>query len=617
MDVRRLASEISHRYLALIDPCIPHADNVFAYLRPLVLLITIECLSPERTQHDMINSSEHAGIKKPTDSSVNRGINEKTWKRVLEKCITGLQSIPPETNQINLSRRSIARLDAFVSNCSLALSADSLIDKNSDDASIMSSRHRTLYCQIDEHNMALRLELYIWSVLRFVGSSVGSGVYDQKSQQQQSHGTVDECVIDLEPMPSIRMRASLILDAFVATVGCVVSMRPILRNLLEFTAMEFLAVDVLGGELHTAIKRVVTEYEMQTSFASIAFLSSPEKAARSNLVPLVLSFIDFLKCDWNILVHSCELERMLRDTLGSNLRHTFKTMEFHSIGHVLDVCHYLKQDLESIELPPISEAEYFTTNDNKMVKQALRDLRRETITVNGRKLPSSHSMRELVENLTNAFDAGSATLSKSKKIKSDENVVNHSRISKRESDQALMHQSSFDIGTIDNLTRRLLIASCRTGAGGDAFFVIRDLFGDGSSGDVEVRSSPSSSNGVVNKKRIGSKSNKRHSAGTIEITVHLTYVNIKVHGSYSIYPKHSTKECEPLIQFHASISETISLQSVRASEVEGMCANSPENETFEGSQIILREKVTESTGKRILSVRPAKYVKVKVWNTPS
>ena len=107
-----------------------------------------------------------------------------------------------------------------------------------------------------------------------------------------------------------------------------------------------------------------------------------------------------------------------------------------------------------------------------MVKQALQYLQWEAIAINGSKFPLSHSMRELVENLTNTFDAGSATISKPKRKKSDKNMVSHLHISKRESDQVLMHQSSFDIATIDNFTGHLLSVSCRTGDGGDIFFTI-------------------------------------------------------------------------------------------------------------------------------------------------
>jgi len=118
---------------------------------------------------------------------------------------------------------------------------------------------------------------------------------------------------------------------------------------------------------------------------------------------------------------------------------------------------------------------------------------------------------------------------------------------------------------------------------------------------------PPSSNGSTSKKR---------PLGTIEIIVRLSSVVIKVHGRYNVYPKHVQEDCEPLIQLHTTTSETISLQTVRIRDTDGASLEDLSNEdTKEASTLILQERITDTTGKRILSVQPARYKKVEVWSS--
>ena len=141
--------------------------------------------------------------------------------------------------------------------------------------------------------------------------------------------------------------------------------------------------------------------------------------------------------------------------------------------------------------------------------------------------------------------------------------------------------------------------------GGDAYFIVRDLFGGE---DVEVVPS-------IALPTYG----RMAKAGTIEILVRLASVTIKCHASFDVYPKSLVGECEPLIQLHTTTTETINLQEVRSSDSDDGNSQHSDDDSKEGgsSKHVIREKKTDKTGWRTLSIRPALYEKVEVWNTPS
>ena len=110
--------------------------------------------------------------------------------------------------------------------------------------------------------------------------------------------------------------------------------------------------------------------------------------------------------------------------------------------------------------------------------------------------------------------------------------------------------------------------------------------------------------------------------GTIDILVRLASVTIKCHQSFDIYPKTLVGEVEPLIQFHTTTTESISLQEVRAEDdVKG--ESTPDDRTDNGDEtgtsslMVVREQQTDRTGYRVISIRPAMYEKIETWNTPS
>eukprot|EP00957_Ditylum_brightwellii_P186538 14202379-Ditylum_brightwellii.AAC.1 len=73
---------------------------------------------------------------------------------------------------------------------------------------------------------------------------------------------------------------------------------------------------------------------------------------------------------------------------------------------------------------------------------------------------------------------------------------------------------------------------------------------------------------------------------------------------------------EPLITLHTTKTETISLQE--------FCARDSNNKDGDkngdgggGTELMLHEKKTATTGWRTLLLHPALYETVQVWNTPS
>lgn len=197
---------------------------------------------------------------------------------------------------------------------------------------------------------------------------------------------------------------------------------------------------------------------------------------------------------------------MLRAVLDSDLRHFFKEAVFHSVGHILDVCRSCRESLDNIALPPPWKEGVFGLagggvntnskdnnnntdgadnmdkviqrycNDDHLVEQALKDLRREVITVNGQVISPAHSSMELAENLGRILNSNQmfAHTPKSKRksaYTSDFGLeIETDYESNVESSDGGM--SKIEPGLVDVLTRRLLIAASRTGAGGDAYFIV-------------------------------------------------------------------------------------------------------------------------------------------------
>ncbi|KAL3944935.1 MAG: hypothetical protein SGBAC_000969 [Bacillariaceae sp.] len=667
---RAQAQDAAGLYFSHLDPYSANDENMKTFLKGPLLAVTLNCLNKAPELPPNFNKETEEEKK-----------NASSWRDYLP-------NEPPENpttwddtmaeSYKSLPRRARARMEAFLAGCMLAVPWTLLKEPNSreekDDPSVVSlgdglsgfniakasskdsiesakrpsiiervitinDGKKNLMPQISEQELVIRLDLYIRTLQRVKNLN-------------------EQCVIAMENPKILKLRARYITSAFVTTAGCVRSMSFTLTKLLSCLTMEVLAVSSLSEDIVKVIRRIVLEYEHGTSFASLAFLSSPEGNAESLLTPLVLKYIRYLQTNFENVVEGCELERMMATALDPRMRRLFKTIEFKSIGHLLEVCHEQKNKLQSIELAPhvcaMAENVNELVDNTMMLRQALRDLQREVITVNGHVLPPVTSRKDLLQLLSQTLNSRSLTAappktkhgSPRKKSKrkavvrrtsstysddSDGCIISSSELdssfaensedanetapspnAKRAKERKYRRRRSrFHISTIDLLTRRLLIAASRTGNGGDAYFVIRDLFGGEDVEVVPTNTMPMEGRMVR--------------PGTIDILVRLASVTIKCHQSFDVYPKALVGECEPLIQFHATTTETIYLREVRfADSNEEATTLNNDDLSSDGSDngdskglVVVQEKKTDKSGWRNISIRPALYEKVEVWNTPS
>jgi hypothetical protein len=357
------------------------------------------------------------------------------------------------------------------------------------------------------------------------------------------------------------------------------------------------------------------------------------------------------------------------------MRTMFKTIEFRSIGHLLEVCQEYRQKLHNIELGPqkVSDGQDVNALCHSPIalRQAIRDLQREIITVNGHVLAPVTSRKELIHLLSQTLNSRTLTAKPKKKnhrqppqqpylraescpsklslseessgppsesssipaaaaqptpglqtqtqgeLLEDSMVFSTSECDSSEQENGESKTPSkkrgkrqrFHLSTIDLLTRRLLIAASRTGMGGDAYFVVRDLFGGEDVAVVPSTSLPTMGRMVR--------------PGTIDIFVKLATVTIKCHASFDVYPTSLVGECEPLIQFHTTTTEIISLQEVRSGDssdygtADDGSSDSSSEDPPKRSVMVVQERQTPKTGWRTISIRPALYEQVEVWNATS
>jgi hypothetical protein len=574
-----LAQDAAGWYYSHLDPHSSNESNIQRYLRTPVVGLTVQTLQhSSKPPPPAVNGEKPAESTINNNSSTSNGSGGSNWRQYLQveeaNNATGNGTTAAERKMLqqqyaSLSRRTKARMEAFLAGCSLAVpgpeeGVDASKNKNGKNAesssamislqdglsgfgisssppstgtvsrSPLSSRTpsltekmgRTVMGQIPDPNLAnhpqisqedlvARLELYIRTV-------------------QRARNLNEECVIAMEPPKAIRVRARYTTYAFVATAAYVRNISPVLTRLLHCLTMEVLAVECVAEEITKVVRRIVSEYEHGTSFASLAFLSTPEVNADSLLLPLILKYVKYLQSDWERLVRECELERMLARAVDPEIRKLFKTIEFRSIGHLLEVCHEFRDKLQNIELAPnvcaVAENVNTLCNNPEAIRQALRDLRREVITVNGHVLPPVTSRKELINLLIQTLNSRTLTAVPPRKKRNSrkKNTIlkNHSapdlnhhhntdfssdaqsspekqrHIPPAPHDDAIIsdlsaddspgfdsstavdtspegndkkhrrRRSKFHLSTIDVLTRRLLIAASRTGNGGDAYFFV-------------------------------------------------------------------------------------------------------------------------------------------------
>lgn len=670
MDIRLQAQLAASWYFTQLDPYSPNHENIQQYLRAPLIALTAQAFVAKKEIG--ANSVPGAKVEENGRFLKAQDFEKVQWEKndTQQDESNGLRHVYD-----NLSRRTKIRMEAVLASCALAVPIEAVqtspAGENSEPSDLVSlqeglsglsgfvpkqaHRHEKTavpmrsitartksvqkHPQIQEDDLVMRLDIYMRTVQRVVNLK-------------------EDCVIAMEPPRIIKARAFIITNAFVATTGTIRNLRHVLTRLLNCLTMETLAVEVLSEDVTKVIRRIVSEYEHGTSFASLAFLSTPEVSAGSLLTPLSVRYLRYLQNNWEQLVRNCDLERMLKRAIDPELRKTFKEMEFRSIGHLLEICNEHRAKLQDIQLSPNTCA--LAENINSLIhskdalRQALRDLQREVITVNGHVLPPVRSKKGLLKLLNQTLNSKTVTVAEKLKLsfkneksaapKSDTSETpktpaeagtqkkgqrepknddsdylfsseadsgmsdahddsSHSENKSSEAQRSRgVRRRNFHVSTIDLLTRRLLIAASRTGNGGDAYFIIRDLFGGE---DVEVIPVA-----------VPPPHGRKLHPGTIDILVRLASVTIKCHQSFDVYPKSWVGECEPLVQFHTTTTETIPLQEVRSPGEPDVARNTDELST-DTSLLMLQERTTTNAGWRTISVRPAAYEKIAVWGTPS
>ena len=637
---RSLAQEVVSWYLHHLDPLDPHALNVEHNLRDPVISLTVSIL--QHHQLDIKSNKKKNGAAGQGNGSAPAVADWKEYLRLDEN--TSLEELFRSEKILKqvekLGPRQKVRMEAFLRGVSLAVESETQSapikrqhsNDSGDGLSLVqglvglsglngrgespkyqtsvakkspvrstSAFHGRKHPQIAETELVTRIELYLRSLHR-------------------SLALQRDCVVAQESARSVKARVHSVVDAFIATVGTVQHVSPVLTRLLTALTQELLAVGTLSESLDRLIRNIVSSYVHTTSFASLAFLSSPEVSAEQRLVPAITKYVSYLQKNWVQLEAECDIEHMLETCLNQDMRHTFKTAEFQSIGHLLEVCQSFRDDLQTVILPQ-DKGDDKESDDSGDVSQALKDLTREVIAVNGSTLPHVSSRSDLVQLLTSSlstrpfFDATLRRRRKKNKPKRSKRSLQQRRgyssteeeatetdtnfTSGNEGDLSSSEYSSvnevsmpkprhgkFKVSTVDLLTRRLLVAASRTGTGGDAYFVVRDLFGGE---DVEVVPSQ--------------QMQQPPRPPTVDLIVRLASVTIKSYSSFDIFPKSLVGDCEPLIQIHTTVTETIALQEVR---------------TGDQGELMLQERASEKQQrKRTLSVRPALYEKSPVWHAPS
>jgi hypothetical protein len=640
---QKLSQEIVARYVSSLNAHQLHALNVHEFLRGPMQAATVFVYSSETTPaQDEVTLPDLGDAKQAAYDVLGRRKQAR-----LDAFLAGVvlavphqqQSLAHSSSSSTASNNSIG-IDEGLQGLTLSTKTAKATQQNN-------GKKATKAPQIAADELTVRIELYLRSLVR--------------SKQLQQ-----DCVLSAEPPRALRARARSIVVAFVDTVDAVQQQSPILTRLLKVLSLELLAVQYLAPDLLAIIRRVVSDYIQSVSFASLAFLSSPETSADAVLTPMILKYLQYLQTHWKNCEADCLLERMLTLTIDPEMRRVFKNMEFRSIGHLLEVCQDFRQELTNIQVTPDRRVEQYVGEasaaaaacgngdghiDNQSLRQAIRDLQREIITVNGNVLPPVKSRKELVALLSQVLNSRTLTSlpvklksGSKKKKKQKQRVSSESEREYTTGDDSLAslmslevdHDSNnketpagterrrrrnFRLSTVDFLTKRLLLAASRTGTGGDAYFIVRDLFGGD---DVEV----------VPSHMITALGRPAARSGSIEIIVRLASVTIKCHGSFDVYPMSLVGEVEPLIQIHTTTTETISLQEVRSSDsssehkakTDEYDDNDDDDDDDEGNGsdtsgrvpvMVVQERITDKTGWRLVQIRPALYEKHEEFSTPS
>jgi hypothetical protein len=443
MNIRSLAQEAAHWYFDRLDPHNTHLSNVKVHLRGPIIAVTARILQETHIliEQNAVAALPAAATPSPISSTTEKKQEEvekpKSWKgcfRNFADASFSLQDLfeldDAEMTYEDMNSRNKARLDSFIEGVALALVSDEQhappmkeppqrqVSVDSTDLSLIEglvgfrsmgigNRTATMNVvssikkatrstsvtgvpklilpkplpQLGENELVTRIELYLRAILRVVTYA-------------------NDCVIVYEPIKALKVRTKFIVAAFVNTVGTVRHVNPVLTRLLVALTKELLAVPTLSEGLMRIIRNIVSNYVHATSFASLAFLSSPESSADQRLTPAILEYTIYLQKNWQSCERDCDIELMLSTVIEPQLRNMYKTAEFQSIGHLLEVYQSHRELLQNIEIPPRVDRQ----SEVDRISQAMKDIPREVIAVNGSVLPRITNRFDLIQLLTSALN---------------------------------------------------------------------------------------------------------------------------------------------------------------------------------------------------------------------
>ncbi|GMH65615.1 hypothetical protein TL16_g04243 [Triparma laevis f. inornata] len=424
--------------------------------------------------------------------------------------------------------------------------------------------------------------------------------------------------------PKRKSSLQQVVKSFLSTVSATASPTLLLHSHVVAMVREMLAVIEVSHEIETVVKYTINRIESDLDNVKTdrpnstegkekiqsqikTFLQSPKNTVTDKFLRVENMFaskwddtalvskrmsahlknlLEYLseENNSNQLVMSSYGERMLSRGIDPYLRKEFKEGEFESESALKDAYGKFHKHFKSIRLPPSDnfmcvnlgkEREFKAKAKNKYseksMMQALKDLKRERIFVNGCEVVDRKvtSKRELVKVLTEAIEKGVVNPKPNKKA-SNNNLLDESLLASEsdystgfssapdndmsnkesgdenlrrrrggvEEKKVIARPRKFDTSKLTEIVSRILLASSRTGSGGDTLLFLNDLFG----GD-EVVLRPSSNENMQ---------------AAIEIDVYAGRVDIVCKAFYSVYLK-ADLEAPPMLYLRGKTIERIPL----------------------------------------------------------
>mmetsp|Transcript_34148 Transcript_34148/g.69812 ORF Transcript_34148/g.69812 Transcript_34148/m.69812 type:complete len:668 (+) Transcript_34148:123-2126(+) len=488
-----------------------------------------------------------------------------------------------------LPPRVLCRLNAFIANLCAAVPESPLpaafsrfgsaASRRALEASLEASEDPSMVlAQISEEDLKQRLECYISALWASANTTtqgqIAKDAYkgnpkaaaaaeleagqallaaNQRADAARTHGTATSftngCVAQAALVPNMTLLQNI-------------RPRMLLTPLVECLCREVLGVPDVDANTREKIAALVAAYERQHSFFQTA-----EANAKRVLEPLLVELVDWLRKNEDSLVANSATEGML-SVIPDDLRIQLKTQVYYSAEHFLEVFNTLRPRLCKLPIPlhPLLED---TTMD---AAQAMKDMHRERLTLNGSEVNPgdvprllSDCIHALLDNAICADDLlhdRGVPVEKSASPVKAEAADDGGNGAGRESvpsatlsaspapvaaaldlpEEAVQRHNRVHASLTEHLVMRTINAASRTTSGGDAFFIVQDLYG----GD-----------GVLVKQ-------SSVTAPPIEITCNANGIGVRSQDSYEIYHEQEVAEAEnafPLMIMHTAMSEVIPIPS--------------------------------------------------------